>query len=215
MFNLCQTLIRHNLPNICKSSMQAPPEFSKQDRPLKPILPRQRAVSSAMFKISPVLINTLLQRGVNGRREASGVQSSKFGSWLFSGCWMLALGCFRRSRHPRRAPPPTLLRAPPAPMLRGHFSSSPPTRLRWHLPDLIPMRAFSRLPQTLCAPMRFLNSNGKPTQSFHRNHHPFLIPIPALCSKLLQPTHHSLSKSCLCHPDSSRHPFLWAWNFHE
>src|SRR5439155_980590 len=94
MFNLCQTLIRHNLPNICKSSMQAPPEFSKQDRPLKPILARQRAVSSAMFKISPVLINTLLQRGVHGRREASGVQSSKFGSWLFSGCWLLALGSF-------------------------------------------------------------------------------------------------------------------------
>src|SRR6266436_4707275 len=140
MYNPCQTLIRRNLLNICKSSMQALPEFSKKDRPLKPtlrrpigkvrpvwrsagfqpavspisnrqnvattgapgtsrrrqpgstaiqqvgnlrydlvhapILPRQPTVSNAIFKILPVL--TLLQRGVNGHREAFSVQSSKF-----------------------------------------------------------------------------------------------------------------------------------------
>src|SRR6266404_3342820 len=234
MYNPCQTLIRRNLLNICKSSMQALPEFSKKDRPLKPtlrrptgkvrpvwrsagfqpavspisnrqnvattgapgtlrrpqagstavqqvgnlrydfvhgpVLPRQRAVSSAIFKILPVLINSLAQRGVNGHREASGVQgsrfkvrSSKFGSWLFSGCWMLALGCFRRSRHPRRPPSPTLLRpTPPPPMLLDPIRSSPLIHLPCHPPGLIPMRACFRLPQTLCVPKRYLNLNGKP-----------------------------------------------------
>src|SRR5439155_8060859 len=64
-----------------------------------PVLPRQRTVSNAIFKILPVLINTLLQRGVNGRREASGVQSSKFKVqssrfkvWILALLWLFDVG---------------------------------------------------------------------------------------------------------------------------
>src|SRR6266849_4165031 len=110
MYNPCQTLIRRNLPNICKSSMPALPEFSKQGRRLQPILARQRAVGSAMFKISPVLINTLLQRGVNGRHEAFGVQSSKFKVqssrfkvWILALLWLLDVGPWMFSAIPAPA----------------------------------------------------------------------------------------------------------------
>src|SRR5258706_7110948 len=104
MHSPCLTLIRRNLPNICKSSMQTLPEFSKQDRRLQPIPARQRSAGSAMFKILNVLINTLLlHRVVNGRREAAGVQSSKFKVWILALFWLLDVGPWMFSAIPAPA----------------------------------------------------------------------------------------------------------------
>jgi len=63
-----------------------------------------------MFKISPVLINTLLQRGVNGRHEAFGVQSSefkvqssRFKVWILALLWLLDVGPWMFSAIPAPA----------------------------------------------------------------------------------------------------------------
>src|SRR3989441_4821323 len=145
MYNPCQTLIRRNLPNICKSSMHALPEFSKQDKRLQPILARQRLVSSAMFKILPVLIITLLQRGVNGRREASGVQSStfkvqrsRFKVWILALLWLLDVGAGMFSAIP--APAQNAITNAPSRTIRTSNAPPPFQIITTSTPPLPPSR---------------------------------------------------------------------------